>query len=85
MVDFFNRLIMIVLPRVKDFRGIDLRAVDASGVLNIGLREQLVFNEINPEESTLVFPLEVTIVPKEKKDRENAVKTYRTLGVPLKK
>jgi len=62
MVDFFNRLIMIVLPRVRDFRGIDPKVVDNGGVLNVGLREHLVFNEINPEESTLIFPLEISVV-----------------------
>ncbi len=84
MVDFFNRLIMIVLPRVRDFRGIDPKVVDNGGVLNVGLREHLVFNEINPEESTLIFPLEISVVPC-RRDRAAALKAYRELGVPLKK
>ena len=84
MVAFFNRLIMIVLPRVRDFRGINPKAVDAGGVLSLGLREQLAFNEINPEESTLIFPFEVSIVPR-RKDRAEALAAYRDLGVPLKK
>lgn len=84
MVDFFTRLIMIVLPRVRDFRGIALKAVDNGGVLNVGLREQLVFNEINPEESTLIFPLEISVVPS-RRDRTAALIAYRELGVPLKK
>ncbi|MEK7193722.1 MAG: 50S ribosomal protein L5 [Patescibacteria group bacterium] len=84
MVDFFNRLVMIVLPRVRDFRGIDLTAVDQGGVLNIGIREQVVFSEINSEESTLVFPLQVNIVPRDK-HRDAAIEIYRRFGVPLKK
>ena len=83
MVDFFERLVMIVLPRVRDFRGIDLKAVDAGGALNIGLREQLVFSEINPEEATLIFPLQVNIVPK-LKNRKAALDMYRHFGMPLK-
>jgi large subunit ribosomal protein L5 len=84
MVDFFERLINIVLPRVRDFVGISLSNIDKGGVLNIGIKEHLVFPEINPEETTLIFPLQVTIVPRHK-DREKAVAAYRSLGVPLKK
>ncbi len=84
MVDFFERLINIVLPRVRDFGGIPLTNVDQGGVLNVGLREHLVFSEINPEDTPLVFPLQVVIVPRDK-DREKALAMYRSLGVPLKK
>jgi len=84
MVDFFSRLIKIVLPRVRDFRGLDLKNVDAAGVLNIGLREQFVFHEINPEQSPLSFSLGINIVPR-KKNREKAIELFRELGVPLKK
>lgn len=84
MVDFFERLIKIVLPRVRDFSGIPSSHVDQGGVLSIGLREQLVFPEINPEDTTLIFPLQVIIVPRVK-NREKALETYRALGVPFKK
>lgn len=83
MVDFFERFIRIVLPRVRDFSGLALSNVDKSGVLNVGIREQLVFTEISPEESTFLFPLQVTLVPKHKR-REEALEAYRTLGVPLR-
>lgn len=83
MVDFFERLVMIVLPRVKDFRGIDLKVIDAGGTLNLGLREQLVFSEINPEDATLIFPLQINIVPRSK-NRGAALDAYRRFGVPLK-
>jgi large subunit ribosomal protein L5 len=84
MVDFFERLITIVMPRVHDFRGINLVAVDEGGTLNIGFREQFVFPEINPEESPFTFPLGVNVVSKVR-NRDAAIETYRTLGVPLKK
>ena len=84
MVDFFERLIRIVLPRVRDFNGIALTNIDKGGVLNVGLKEHLVFPEINPEDSTLIFPLQVTVVPRHKY-REKALATFRSLGVPLKK
>ena len=84
MVDFFSRLITIVLPRVRDFNGIDPQVIDRGGVLNLGLREQFVFPEINPEESPFTFSLEVSLVPKHKR-RLEAIAAYRALGVPLKK
>jgi large subunit ribosomal protein L5 len=84
MVDFFTRLNTIVLPRVRDFAGIATSAVDDGGSLNVGFREQLVFPEVNPEESIFVFPLAVNVVVK-KKDRAAALELYRKLGVPFKK
>jgi large subunit ribosomal protein L5 len=89
MVDFFERLIKIVLPRVRDCNGMDERlideeAIDAGGVLNIGLKEQFVFPELSAEESPLTFSLGINIVPK-KKDRSAAIEEFRKLGVPLKK
>lgn len=83
MVDFFERFIRIVLPRVRDFSGLALSNVDQGGVLNIGIREQLVFTEINAEDSFFIFPLQVSIVPKHKR-RDEAIVAYRELGVPLK-
>ncbi|MEK7181142.1 MAG: 50S ribosomal protein L5 [Patescibacteria group bacterium] len=84
MVDFFERLIRIVLPRVRDFSGLAIKSVDDHGVLNIGLKEQFVFPEINQEQSQLAFPFGINIVPKSK-NRDLAIGTYRELGVPLKK
>ncbi|MDO8516378.1 MAG: 50S ribosomal protein L5 [bacterium] len=84
MVDFFERLITIVLPRVHDFKGIANTAVDRGGTLNIGLKEQLIFPEIQAEDSPLTFPLGVNIVPR-KKNRTEALAAYTRLGVPLKK
>lgn len=84
MVDFFERLITIVLPRVRDFRGLDINFIDDAGTLNIGFSDQMVFPEINPEDSAFAFSLGLNIVPK-KKNRDEAVKEYRRLGVPFKK
>lgn len=83
MADFFIRLINIVLPRVKDFQGIDVKNIDKNGNLNIGLKEQLVFPEISADQSKVNFGLQVTIVikPEFKKD---SLKVYKQLGVPFK-
>ena len=82
MIDFFERLITIVWPRVRDFRGISLDSVDDGGVLNVGFREQTVFPEVNPEQSLFVFSLGISLVPKIK-DREKSLKQLEHFGVPL--
>ena len=84
MVDFFERLITIVLPRVRDFNGLEHSAVDHGGTLNVGLRDQLVFPEISPEQSPVTFGMGISIVPKEK-NRAKAFEEYKKLGVPMKK
>ena len=84
MVDFFERLMHAVFPRVRDFRGIDPKNVDALGSLNIGIKEQVVFPEIVPEESRVNFGIQVTIVPRVR-NREESLSLYRETGVPLKK
>ena len=84
MVDFFERLVTIVLPRVRDFSGLELSNVDHGGTLNLGIREHLVFPEVSPEQSPIIFSIGVSVVPK-KKDHEVALAEYRKLGVPLKK
>jgi large subunit ribosomal protein L5 len=84
MVDFFERLISIVLPRVRDFNGLDITNVDQSGVLNLGIREHVVFPEISPEQSPISFSLGIAIVPRVR-NRARALEEFRKLGVPLKK
>jgi large subunit ribosomal protein L5 len=84
MEAFIKRLANLALPRVKDFRGLELKNIDENGNLNIGMKEQTVFPEINTEKSKYSFGLQVTLVPK-KKNREIAIDLYRRLGLPLKK
>ncbi|MCS6788957.1 MAG: 50S ribosomal protein L5 [Patescibacteria group bacterium] len=83
MIDFFSRLVKIVLPRVRDFSGIPLSKIDQNGSINIGLKDQYVFPEINPEESIIQFPLGINIVSKIK-NRKVAEETYLNLGFPFK-
>ncbi len=83
MSDFLMRLITIVLPRVRDFRGLSIDSVDGSGNLHIGFKEQSVFPEIDMDKSKVSFGLQVSIVPKTKK-KEQAIDFYKLIGVPLK-
>jgi large subunit ribosomal protein L5 len=84
MIDFFQKLVNIVLPRVRDFHGIHPHAIDGRGVLNVGVREHLVFPEISPELSPVSFSLGISIVPA-RRNRLAAEAVYRKLGVPFSK
>lgn len=84
MEDFLTRLLNIILPRVKDFRGLDEKSVDEHGSLNIGFRDQSVFPEIDLEKSKVSFGTQVTIVPRVKR-RDQTIAFYREIGVPFKR
>jgi large subunit ribosomal protein L5 len=84
MVDFFERLVTIVLPRVRDFNGLEISNVDHGGTLNLGVREQVVFPEISPEQSPISFGIGVSVVTK-KRDQAKSLEMFRKFGVPLKK
>lgn len=83
MENFFKKLVNVVFPRVKDFRGLNVKNVDTHGVLNVGFREQYVFPEIEIEHSQVNFGLQVTVVPRTRK-RDEAIDFYSSYGVPLK-
>ncbi len=84
-IDFASRLTITALPRVKDFRGLNIENVDKNGSLNIGIREHVVFPEIKAEDSPYNFGLQVTIVLSGTTDRNEAIEYYRKIGIPLKK
>lgn len=84
MKDFLSRLINFVLPRVRDFRGIDLDNFDSRGNLTIGIKEYTVFPEINSEISKVNFGLEITLVAGTK-NKDEGIAYYRKLCLPLKK
>ena len=81
--DFLERLVNIILPRVRDFRGIDLKNVDKSGNLSIGIKDVIAFPEYIQDVGKLNFGVEITIVPRVK-NREKAMDIYRGLKIPFK-
>jgi large subunit ribosomal protein L5 len=83
MRDFLRRLIGFVLPRIRDFRGLDPKSIDAQGNLTIPIREHIVFPEINSDEVKVDFGLEVTLVTSTKNPGE-VLTVYQELGLPLK-
>ncbi len=84
MEDFFNRLNKIVLPRIRDFRGISLQSMDSNGNLTIGLKEHTAFPEIIPELSKFDIGLEISFVSKET-NKEKAMDFYKKAGIPFKR
>jgi large subunit ribosomal protein L5 len=83
MQSFFSKLVNVVLPRVKDFRGIKPTAIDEMGNISIGLKEHTVFPETSDEDAKDVFGLAVTIVTSAKNKKE-AEAFLRFVGVPLR-
>ena len=82
--DFVDKLIHIALPRTRDFRGINLSAVDEMGNLTIGLKENTIFPETSDEDLKDVFGMAVTIVTTAQSKAE-ATAFFTHLGVPFKK
>ncbi len=82
---FLERMNKVVFPRIRDFRGIPQKNIDAQGNLTIGIKEHTIFPEIIPELSKVSFGVQMTIVLKKPMPKKEAVAWYRSLGVPLTK
>lgn len=84
MFAFLEKLINVALPRTKDFRGINRKAVDDIGNLTIGIKEHTIFPETADEDIRDVFGLSVTLVSTAKNKKEGTA-FFEILGVPFKK
>lgn len=84
MWSFLDRLLNIVLPRVRDFRGISRDAFDGRGNYTLGLREQLIFPEIEYDKIDKIRGMEITIVTTATND-EQAAQMLEMLGMPFRK
>ncbi|MDD4342918.1 MAG: 50S ribosomal protein L5 [Eubacteriales bacterium] len=84
MYDFIDKLVNIVLPRVRDFRGVSPKAFDGRGNYSLGLKEQLIFPEIDYEKVDKVRGLEVVFVTTAKTDEEGR-ELLRLSGMPFSK
>lgn len=83
MYEFLDRLIATALPRVRDFRGLDPAAFDGHGNYSLGLSEQLVFPELNPDKYTRAQGMNVTICTTAESDDEARL-LLRELGMPFR-
>ncbi len=84
MYDFLERLIHVVFPRIRDFKGVKLSSVDDNGNLTVGLREQLVFPEISADDTDFLFGMEITVTTTAK-NKEEGVELLKKLGIPFEK
>jgi large subunit ribosomal protein L5 len=82
MYEFLDRLIAIALPRIRDFRGLNPRSFDGRGNYSLGIREQIIFPEINYDDIQQVRGLDVAITTSAKTD-EQALALLRALGMPF--
>jgi large subunit ribosomal protein L5 len=82
MYEFLDRLISIALPRIRDFRGLNPRSFDGRGNYSIGIREQIIFPEINYDDIAAIRGLDVTITTTAEND-EQALALLRGLGMPF--
>jgi large subunit ribosomal protein L5 len=82
MWEFLDRLVSIALPRIRDFRGLAPAAFDGRGNYSLGIREQIIFPEINYDDVESVRGLDVTITTTAKSDEE-ALALLRELGLPF--
>jgi large subunit ribosomal protein L5 len=84
MWEFLDRLISLAIPRVRDFRGLSAAAFDGNGNYSLGLAEQLVFPELNPDKFTRVQGMNVCFVTTTSNDDESRL-LLRLLGMPFKR
>jgi large subunit ribosomal protein L5 len=84
MYDFLDKVVGIVLPRSRDFRGVGLNCIDRSGNFNLGIKEHIIFPEISPEKSPIILGLQV-IITTSATTKEEGLELFRLLDFPLKK
>jgi large subunit ribosomal protein L5 len=82
MYEFLDRLVSIALPRIRDFRGLSPRSFDGRGNYSIGIREQLIFPEIDYDDIAAIRGLDVAITTSAQTD-EHALALLRSLGLPF--
>src|SRR5438445_12670635 len=83
MYEFLDRLVSVALPRIRDFRGINPKSFDGHGNYSMGLTEQLVFPEIDPDKVTYTQGMDITFVTSTDSDDE-ARELLRAFGLPFR-
>ncbi|MBC8279045.1 MAG: 50S ribosomal protein L5 [FCB group bacterium] len=84
MYEFFDRLINVSIPRIRDFRGISDRAFDGRGNYSLGIKEQIIFPEIDYDKVDRIRGMDIVLVTSAKTDEE-ARALFREFGMPFKK
>ncbi len=84
MFSFLEKFIKIVLPRIRDFKGLPENNIDKTGNLNVGLTEQTIFPEIDYDKIDKIRGLQITIVTSAK-NKDEGLKLFKALGIPFSK
>jgi len=84
MYEFFDRLVNVALPRVRDFRGLSNKSFDGRGNYSLGITEQIIFPEIDYDKFQRTQGMDITITTSTNSDQE-ALELLRLMGMPLKK
>jgi len=84
MYEFLDRLINIALPRVRDFRGVSDKSFDGRGNYTLGIKEHIIFPEINVDKVNRIYGMDITIVTTAKTDAE-AYELLKAFGFPFRK
>lgn len=83
MWNFIDHLINFALPRTRDFQGINLKAIDQNGNLNMGVKEHIIFPEISPEKVKNIFSFQINITTNSGSKKESE-ELFKLLGFPMK-
>ncbi len=83
MYEFLDRLVSVAMPRIRDFRGIPTKSFDGRGNFTLGVKEQLIFPEIDFDDVVEVHGMDITIVTSTDKDDE-ALELLRLMGFPFR-
>jgi large subunit ribosomal protein L5 len=83
MYDFFDKLVNVALPRVRDFRGLSDKALDGRGNFTLGIKEHIIFPEIDYDKIDKIKGLNITIVTTAKNDEEGKA-LLKMMGMPFK-
>jgi large subunit ribosomal protein L5 len=84
MYEFFDRLINVALPRIRDFRGLSTKSFDGKGNYSFGLKEQYIFPEIDYDKVEMVHGLDVTVCTSARTDEE-CKSLLKHMGIPFRK
>ena len=84
MYEFFDKLIAIAIPRIRDFRGFSDKSFDGRGNFNLGIKEQIIFPEINYDDVEMIMGMDIAVVTTAKTDKE-AYELLKEFGFPFHK
>lgn len=84
MYEFLDRLINVALPRVRDFRGLSSSSLDEAGNFSFGVNEQLIFTEIDYDKVQKIQGMDITIIIKNSKSKEESIELLKQFGFPFR-